>query len=128
MLYLEAMRHKNAKFLMNSCLERIENDVRISFNFFAKYTSVEEMEEHFDVLEKVHTLLESNRRMVFVDYYTLRQAYPDVPLAFVESILSKRDDLDKSTFKEIMEGIKTKAREYEPDANTPPTIFSRIKW
>ncbi|CAO3693544.1 unnamed protein product [Rhizopus microsporus] len=128
MLYLEAMRHKNAKFLMNSCLERIENDVRISFNFFAKYTSVKEMEEHFDVLEKVHTLLESNRRMIFVDYYTLRQAYPDVPLAFVESILSKRDDLDKSTFKEIMEGIKTKAREYEPDANTPPTIFSRIKW
>lgn len=128
MLYLEAMRHKSAKFLMDRCLERIENDVRISFNFFAKYTSVKEMEERFDVIEKVHTLLESNRRMIFVDYYTLRQAYPDVPLAFVENILSKRDDLDKSALKDIMEGIKAKAREYEPDANTPPTIFSRIKW
>ncbi|KAI9333387.1 exocyst complex component Sec6-domain-containing protein [Pilaira anomala] len=128
MLYLEAMRHKNAKFHMDTCLEKIENDVRLSFNFFAKYTSVQEMEERFDVIEKVHTLLESNRRMIFVDYYTLRQAYPDVPLAFVENILSKRDDLDKSALKDIMEGIKAKAREYEPDANTPPTIFSRIKW
>lgn len=128
MLYLEAMRHKNAKFLMDTCMERIENDVRISFNFFAKYTSVEEMEERFDVIEKLHTLLQSNRRMIFVDYYTLRQAYPDVPLAFVENILSKRDDLDKSALKDIMEGIKAKAREYEPNANTPPTIFSRIKW
>jgi exocyst complex component 3 len=128
MLYLEAMRHKSARFLMDTCLERIGNDVRISFNFFAKYTSVKEMEERFDVIEKVHTLLESNRRMIFVDYYNLRQAYPDVPLAFVENILSKRDDLDKSALKDIMEGIKAKAREYEPDANTPPTIFSRIKW
>lgn len=128
MLYLEAMRHKNAKFQMQTCLEKIENDVRLSFNFFAKYTSVKEMEERFDVIEKVHILLESNRRMIFVDYYNLRQAYPDVPLTFVENILSKRDDLDKSALKDIMEGIKAKAREYEPDANTPPTIFSRIKW
>ncbi|KAG1473431.1 hypothetical protein G6F56_000954 [Rhizopus delemar] len=127
-IYLEGMRHKNTKFLMNTCLERIENDVRISFNFFAEYTSVKEMEERFDVLEKVHTLLESTPNMIYVDYYTLRQAYPDVPLAFVENILTKRDDLEKATLKNIVEGIKAKAREYEPDANTPPTIFSRIKW
>ncbi|KAI8073404.1 exocyst complex component Sec6-domain-containing protein [Gilbertella persicaria] len=128
MLYLEAMRHKSAKFHMPACLEKVENDVRLSFQFFVEYTSVKEMEERFDVIEKVHKLLESNRRMIFVDYYNLRQAYPDVPLAFVENILSKRDDLDKSALKDIMEGIKAKAREYEPDANTPPTIFSRIKW
>ncbi|KAI8985957.1 exocyst complex component Sec6-domain-containing protein [Pilobolus umbonatus] len=128
MLYIEAMRHKNAKFHMDTCLECIQSDVRLSFNFFAKYTSTDEMADKFDVIEKVHTLLESNRRMIFVDYYNLRQAYPDVPLAFIENILSKRDDLDKSALKDIIEGIKAKAREYEPDANTPPTIFSRIKW
>lgn len=128
MLYLEAMRHKNAKFQMEVCLDKIQKDVRLSFNFFAKFKSVEELEERFDVIDKVHTLLESNRRMIFVDYYSLRQAYPDVPLAFVEDILSKRDDLDRAALKDIIEGIKAKAREYEPDANTPPTIFSRIKW
>ncbi|KAI8377011.1 exocyst complex component Sec6-domain-containing protein [Blakeslea trispora] len=128
MLYLEAMRHKTAKFQMPTCLERIENDVRLSFSFFAELTSPEEMEERFDVIDKIHNLLNSSRRMIFVDYYNLRQAYPDVPLAFVENILSKRDDLDKAALKDIMEGIKAKAREYEPDTNTPPTIFSRIKW
>jgi hypothetical protein len=127
-LYLEAMRHKNAKFLMEACPEQIQNDVHMAFKFFDTYIPIEKLEERFDVIEKVHTLLESNRRMIFVDYYTLRQAYPDIPLAFVENILSKRDDLDKPALKDIMEGIKAKAREYEPDANTPPTIFSRIKW
>ncbi|KAI8138276.1 exocyst complex component Sec6-domain-containing protein [Fennellomyces sp. T-0311] len=128
MLYLEAMRHKGAKFHMDVCLDKIQKDVRLSFNFFAKYKTMDELEERFDVIDKVHALLESNRRMIFVDYYSLRQAYPDVPLAFVEDILSKRDDLDKAALKDIIEGIKAKAREYEPDANTPPTIFSRIKW
>ncbi|KAG0172586.1 SNARE-binding exocyst subunit S6 [Apophysomyces sp. BC1034] len=128
MLYLEAMRHKNARFRMETCLTKIQEDVRLSFNFFAKYMSVEELEERFDVIEKVHILLESNRRMIFVDYYSLRQAYPDVPLAFVSDVLSKRDDLDKTALKDIMAGIIAKAREYEPDASTPPTIFSRIKW
>ncbi|KAI8975188.1 exocyst complex component Sec6-domain-containing protein [Mycotypha africana] len=127
-MYLEAMRHKQAKFNMDSCLDRIQADVRLSFNFFAKYTSAEEMEERFDVIEKVHNLLKSNRRMVFVDYYTLRQAYPDVPLAFVETVLSKRDDLEKAELKNIMEGIKAKAREYNPKADSAPTIFSKIKW
>ena len=128
MLYLEAMRRKGAKFNMEVCLEKIKQDVRLSFNFFAKYKSMDELEERFDVIDNVHTILKSNRRMIFVDYYSLRQAYPDVPLAFVEDILSKRDDLDKAALKDIIEGIKAKAREYEPDANTPPTIFSRIKW
>ncbi|KAI7899146.1 exocyst complex component Sec6-domain-containing protein, partial [Cokeromyces recurvatus] len=44
--------------------------------------------------------------------------YPDVPIAFIETILSKRDDLDRAALKDIMEGIKVKAREYEPDTNT----------
>lgn len=128
MLYLEAMRHKNAKFRMDTCLDRIQKDVQLSFSFFASYKPKQVLEEKFDVIDKVHTLLESNRRMIFVDYYSLRQAYPDVPLAFVEDILSKRDDLDKAALKDIIEGIKAKAREYEPNADTPPTIFSRIKW
>ncbi|CAO3591110.1 unnamed protein product [Absidia cylindrospora] len=127
-LYLQSMRNRKAAFKMDVCLDKIQNDVRISFNFFAKYIPVEELEDRFDVIEKVHTLLESNRRMIFVDYYSLRQAYPDIPLAFVEDILGKRDDLDKSALKDIMEGIKAKAREYEPQVDTPPTIFSRIKW
>ncbi|KAI9317436.1 exocyst complex component Sec6-domain-containing protein [Dichotomocladium elegans] len=128
MFFLEAMRHKNAKFHMGVCLDKIQKDVHMSFNFFAKYKPMEVLEERFDVIDKVHTLLESNRRMIFVDYYSLRQAYPDVPLAFVEDVLSKRDDLDKAALKDIIEGIKAKAREYEPDSDTPPTIFSRIKW
>ncbi|CAO3629331.1 unnamed protein product [Cunninghamella blakesleeana] len=128
MLYIQSMRHRKATFKMEYCLDKIENDVRISFNFFAKHIPKKEMETKFDVIEKIHILLESDRSMIYLHYYTLRQAYPDVPITFMEDILGKRDDLDKSALKEIMEGIKAKARENEPQADTPPTIFSRIKW
>ncbi|KAI8330458.1 exocyst complex component Sec6-domain-containing protein [Chlamydoabsidia padenii] len=127
-LYLQSMRNRKATFRMDVCLNKMQDDVQISFNFFAKYLAVQDLEDRFDVIEKIHTLLASNRRMIFVDYYSLRQAYPDIPLAFVEDILGKRDDLDKSALKDIMEGIKAKAREYEPQVDTPPTVFSRIKW
>ncbi|CAO3646915.1 unnamed protein product [Cunninghamella echinulata] len=128
MLYLQSMRNRKATFKMEYCLDRIGNDVRISFNFFAKYIPVEALGDKFEVLDNVHTLLKSDRSMIYLHYYTLRQAYPDVPLAFVEDILGKRDDLDKSALKDIMEGIKARARENEPQADSPPTIFSRIKW
>ncbi|KAG2180069.1 hypothetical protein INT43_003856 [Umbelopsis isabellina] len=127
-LYIEAMRRKHAKFKMPACLEKMKKDVQLSFNFFAKYKPIEELESSFSAVEMIHHLLESNRRMVYVDYYALRQSFPDVPLAFVEDLLNKRDDLDKPALKEIMEGIKAKGREYEADTNAPPTIFSRVKW
>lgn len=127
-LYIESMRRKTSKFKIPACLEHMKKDVQISFNFFAKYKTVDQLESHFASVEMIHHLLESNRRMVYVDYYALRQSFPDVPLAFVEDLLAKRDDLDKTALKEIMEGIKAKTREYEADPNAPPTIFSRIKW
>ncbi|KAG2179498.1 hypothetical protein INT44_006344 [Umbelopsis vinacea] len=127
-LYIESMRRKTAKFKVPSCLDQIGKDVRISFNFFAKYKSIEELQVQFEALDLIHGLLKSNKSIIYVDYYNLRHAFPDIPLAFVEDLLSKRDDLDKASLKEIMEGIKAKSREYEADANAPPTIFSRIKW
>ncbi|KAI8070483.1 exocyst complex component Sec6-domain-containing protein [Gongronella butleri] len=128
MLYLQSMRNRKSTFKVPACLKKIENDVTVSYKFFAKYIPEAQLGERFDVLEQVYHLVTSERHMVYVDYYSLRQAYPDVPLAFVEDVLSKRDDLDRSALKEIMEGIKAKSREYEPQADAPPTIFSRIKW
>lgn len=127
-LYIESMRRKSAKFKIPACLDHIKKDVRISFNFFAKYKKVEDLESQFVAIDMIHHVLESNKRMIYVDYYSLRQSFPDVPLTFVEDLLAKRDDLDKSDLKEIMEGIKSRAREYEADPNAAPTIFSRIKW
>ncbi|RUP48663.1 exocyst complex component Sec6-domain-containing protein [Jimgerdemannia flammicorona] len=127
-LYLEAARSKQAKFRMPQCLDKIRSDVRLAYNFFVKFKAKDELETQLDVIENVHTMLESNRRSIFLDYHSFRQAYPDVPLVFVEDLLARRDDLDKSGFKEIMEGIRAKAKEYEPDMSAPPTVFSKMKW
>lgn len=127
-LYLEAARSKQAKFRIPQCLDKIQRDVQLAYNFFAKFKTKQELEEQLDVIEAMHTMLASNRQNVLIDYHNLRQSYPDVPLVFVEDLLSRRDDLDKSAFKEIMEKIRAKAKEYEPDMSAPPTIFSKMKW
>ncbi|KAL1918226.1 uncharacterized protein VTP21DRAFT_3492 [Calcarisporiella thermophila] len=125
--YLEAMRGKQAKLRMPTCLDRIKSDVRAAFNFFAQYLPARELEPHFDAIEKVYTLVGSSRKMIYLDYYALRKSYPDVPVSYVEELLSKRDDLDRTAVKEIIEGIKAKAREkQEKDSDSKITIFSKL--
>ncbi|CAG8468448.1 12461_t:CDS:2 [Ambispora gerdemannii] len=123
--WIEALRNKGAKFKMPECLDRITNDVRTAFGFFHDHIPQQDLENTFDVYERIHSLLASSRKTIFLDYYNMKKAYGDVSIALIEDILSKRDDLEKSQFKEIMENIKTKQKE-APEYTGEPTIFSKI--
>ncbi|CAG8551125.1 12287_t:CDS:1 [Ambispora leptoticha] len=123
--WIEALRNKGAKFKMPECLDRITNDVRTAFGFFRDHISQQDLENTFDVYERIHSLLASSRKTIFLEYYNMKKAYGDVPVSLIEDILSKRDDLEKSQFKEIIENIKTKQKE-APEYTGEPTIFSKI--
>ncbi|KAG5457574.1 MAG: exocyst complex component Sec6, partial [Olpidium bornovanus] len=109
--YIEAMRNKGSKFRIPAALDRMTADIAMSVEFFSRFKSAKRVEKAFDVLHKLQTLLGSSKKMVFLDYYSLKKAYNDVPLAFVEDILSKRDDMDKASLKDAMESIRAKAKE-----------------
>ena len=61
---------------------------------------------------------------VFIDLFSTLKRFPDLPLDFVEKVLKKRDDLEKTDFKEAIENIKSKLKEIKPD-ETQATLFSR---
>jgi exocyst complex component 3 len=65
--------------------------------------------------------------MLYLDFYALYRAYPDVPLPYIEKILSKRDDLDKSQLNEMMETVKLKMKEDRPEQSesSPFSLLSK---
>jgi hypothetical protein len=125
LIYLESFRNKNAKFKMPVAAEKMKVDLEIVENFFSTMKSAKRVKAIFEVIEKMISLVESSPRMVYIDFYSLWKQFPDLPMDFVEKILSKRDDLDKATVKEVLELCKSKTKD-ERVVAFEPTIFSKI--
>ncbi|CAB4432178.1 unnamed protein product [Rhizophagus irregularis] len=125
--YIEAMRNKGAKFKKPECVTRIVNDRTTAYAFFQQHIPSKELNNSFDLLARIHTLVESPRKSIFLDYYNLKKAFGDVPIGLIEDILSRRDDLDRSQIKEIMENIKAKVKDTGEYTGTP-TILSKLNF
>ncbi|GAA6035623.1 hypothetical protein JCM8097_004933 [Rhodosporidiobolus ruineniae] len=122
--YLVAVR-KAGKLKMPQAVDRMRQDVDQAFRFFEQYKPKKELEGYFDVLESVLTLMSASRMMVFLDYWPFRKKYgPN--LAFTESLLKARDDLDRSAVNDAMESIKRKVNSEVVDAPEQPSIFERM--
>jgi len=121
--YLVAVR-KCAKLKIPHAVDRMREDINKAFEFFSLYKPKEELENYFDVLETVLTLVSASKMMVFLDYWPFRRRYgPNV--AFIESIMKARDDLDRSAVNDIMESVKRKvASEVVDEPET--SIFARL--
>ncbi|CAG8646818.1 1778_t:CDS:2 [Acaulospora morrowiae] len=126
--YIEAIKNKGAKFKKPECLDRARSDLGTALTFFQQqHIPASELKNTFDVIHRIHQLLESNRKSIFLDYYSMKKIYGDMPIGFIEEILTKRDDLEKSHVKEIMDNIKSKNKEIG-EYTGKPTIFSKINW
>ncbi|KAG4303840.1 hypothetical protein PORY_002769 [Pneumocystis oryctolagi] len=125
-VYLSSVRNKGCRFKMPNCIEQIRDDVRSMFGLFSLYVNSKELEYHFRVVEKMLTLLSTTRALFLEDYRSFKHDYWDLPLWYVEDLFSKRDDLDKSTVKEIMEVIKREEIQNNK-TNEQATIMSKLK-
>ncbi|KAI8849265.1 exocyst complex component Sec6-domain-containing protein [Chytridium lagenaria] len=120
-----------AKLRMPGAVEKMKADLEMALEFFSRFRTAKRVKVAFEVMEKIINFIESNSRMIFLDFYSLWKAYPDVPLSFIEELLTKRDDLDRSQIKEIMEQCKERVleeREKSTGKETPTTIFSKISF
>jgi exocyst complex component 3 len=122
--YIETFKNKNAKFKMPTAPERMRADVEMVTNFFIRTKNAKRAKASFEVIEKIIGVIEANSRMLYMDFYALWNQFPDIPLDYVEKVLSKRDDIDKSTVREVIDQIKSKATELQRDAQ--PSVFSKI--
>ena len=122
--YLSAMR-KASKLKMPASGNKMREDIRKGFEFFLQYKQPRsELESHFGVLDALHKILTASKTMFYLDYRPFAKRY-GANLAFIESVLKARDDLDKKAVSEIMESLRNKVQ----DENVPETeksIFSRL--
>jgi hypothetical protein len=123
--YIDTFKNKNAKYKMPEAPDRMRRDLDQLVNFFSRTKSAKRAKASFEVIEKIIGLVESNPRMFYIDFYSLWKQYPDMPLDFVEKVISKRDDMDKSTVREIMDLCKSKTQG-DRQENFQPTVFSKI--
>ncbi|KAG4301852.1 hypothetical protein PCANB_002188 [Pneumocystis canis] len=128
-LYLSSVQNKGCKFKMPTCIEQIRNDVRLVFGLFSRYINSKELEYHFRVIERMLALLSTTRTLFLEDYKAFKSDYWDLPLWYVEDLLTRRDDLDKNTVKEIMEIIKREDIHTNEtlNNNNNNTIMSKLK-
>jgi hypothetical protein len=125
--YLETLKAKAAKFKMPTAIERMKTDLEAAVLFFSKSKNAKRVKTNFEILEKVLGILEANPRMIYLDCYSLWKAYPDVPLDFLEKLLSKRDDLDKSQLRDILETCRNKLKDDKLDVTALASYFSKMK-
>ncbi|KAG0301218.1 SNARE-binding exocyst subunit S6 [Dissophora globulifera] len=125
---IDALRNKGAKLKFQTCADRLERDRRAVFNFFAEYKTISDLEDDFKAIEQLHKFACSTKKTAFLNFYTMKRIYHDLPITLVEDILGRRDDLDRSSVKEIMDPIREKFKDKDPtDAARTPTIFSKVK-
>ncbi|KAI9365490.1 exocyst complex component Sec6-domain-containing protein [Zopfochytrium polystomum] len=135
-LYLETFRNKGAKFRVagssaegSTTVERMKSDLDAVVELFSRFKGAKRVKSAFEVIERVIGVIESNPRLVFLDFYKLWKAYPDVPMTFVEDLLQRRDDLDRTLVREVMEQCRTKVAE-EKEKNQgkewPATLFAKL--
>ena len=103
--YLTALR-RASKLKNPSAADRIRDDVRKSFGFFATVKrNRDELESYFDVLDSLLKLITASKTMFFLDYWPFAKQYGS-NLGYVSNLLKARDDINRTQANEIVSGIK----------------------
>ena len=107
--YLNALANA-PKLRMPAAAERFKEDVTEVFEFFTTLTSTKDVEARFEVLELVLSMLEASKEIVFLSIWNFAKVH-GLNIAFVESLMRARSDIDRSAVNEIMEILKRKVKD-----------------
>ncbi|KAH9973501.1 exocyst complex component Sec6 [Lactifluus volemus] len=123
-VYLTALANTQ-KLRMPAAVERIKDDVSEAFKFFSAMKPSKELEPYFEVVELTLSLLEASKSLAFLSFWSFAKVHgPN--LAFVESLMKARGDLDRSSVNEVMDSIKRKVKEENLTDPPEPTIMKKI--
>ncbi|KAI0072648.1 exocyst complex component sec6 [Panus rudis PR-1116 ss-1] len=123
--YLTALANVNTKLKMPAATERLRTDIDEIYKFFGAYRKTKELEQKFEVLEMIQSLLEASQSLVFLSYWSFAKVHgPNI--AFVEALMKARGDFDRSAVNEVMESVKRKVKEENLTDPEEPTIMKRV--
>ncbi|KAJ2781333.1 SNARE-binding exocyst subunit S6 [Coemansia javaensis] len=125
--YVEAVAGK-AKFHKGRTSERLHSEVHRASKFFREHMDGAAVSETLNVVRILISLIDSTPAMIFLEFFSIKKQYPDLPLALIEDILSKRDDLEKAQLKSIVESLRQKSKSDAGAALAKQrTLFSKLK-
>lgn len=141
-LYLNALRRIPARGLkMPAARERMARDIDCATTFFQQLkpatTAIPNPEDDagdnpspgtddLSILTLIHSIISASPQMIFMDYWAFATTYGP-QLGFIEALLRGRDDLDKQTVAEVMEGLRRKVREENVQEPAEPTIMVSLQ-
>lgn len=121
--YLSALRRAAARSLrIPTAVQRIQNDVSQAFDFFSQYKQPQDLEQNFEIMDQIVSMLSASSQMVFMDYWTFAKVHGP-QLGFVEALMRGRDDFDRVAVGEIMEMLRRKVKEEDIVDPPEPTIM-----
>ena len=125
--YVEAMRGRNVK--LRPPMVGLQRDALAILKCFVGggWREEKRVEKAFEPLNRLCVFLTASPKLLFMEGSSLLKACPDLKLAVLEEIITKRSDLDKATIKDAFEALKDKAREERENAPEVVTIFSKLK-
>ena len=122
LLYWQSFKNKNAIYKMQNAPPKLKSDHDRNISFFAQFKNLQQTTSTFEDIENIIKLITSDRRTLIIELYSLIKHYPEVPLAFFEAVISKKDDLSKEFIIDIMNECKKKENN-----EIKPTISSYFK-
>ncbi|WWC57845.1 uncharacterized protein I303_100380 [Kwoniella dejecticola CBS 10117] len=125
--YLSALRRASPRSLrMPIAVQKIRNDLAISFDFFVAYKQPTDLEVNFEIMEMILSIVQSDPQMLFMDYWNFAKKHgPN--LQFVETLLRARDDLDKFQLNDSIEMLRRKIKEEDIGDPEEPTIMVKVQ-
>ncbi|KAJ2358506.1 SNARE-binding exocyst subunit S6, partial [Coemansia sp. RSA 2611] len=125
--YVDAASGK-VKFRKGKSSEKLNLELHRATKFFKEHMDSGAVTETLSIVRILISLIDSTPTMIFLEFFSVKKQYPDLPLALVEDILAKRDDLDKQQLKGILESLRQKSKgETGSSLAKQRTLFSKLK-
>ncbi|KAJ2703862.1 SNARE-binding exocyst subunit S6 [Coemansia sp. IMI 203386] len=125
--YIDAVAGK-VRFYKGQTTEKLNLELHRATKFFKQHMDSTAVLETLNVVRILVSLIDSTPTMIFLEFFSVKKQYPDLPLALVEDILSKRDDLDKQQLKNILESLRQKSKgDTGSSLAKQRTLFSSLK-
>ncbi|KAJ2452977.1 hypothetical protein EV183_002562 [Coemansia sp. RSA 2336] len=125
--YVDAIAGK-VKLLKGKASEKLNLEMHRASKFFKEHMDSAAVSETLNIVRILISLIDSTPAMIFLEFFSVKKQYPDLPLALIEDILSKRDDLEKQQLKTILESLRQKAKgDTGSSLAKQRTLFSKLK-
>ncbi|KAJ1679894.1 SNARE-binding exocyst subunit S6, partial [Spiromyces aspiralis] len=127
-VYLEAAHmNKKVSFKKGEAGNKIRDEMRTASKFFIRFVARATVNEVFKPVEFMVSLIEQPPSVIVIEFLNVKSKFPDVPLQFIEDVLSKRSDASKANFKSVIESLRADANSQANMIVVKPTLFSKLR-